>query len=123
MPSRRHETEATADTRTTPTPTENRETASTEEIHVRSYDHDRAYDLRLEIRVPGGEVVYSDRYYLQPGASESETDVVSPGAYRVEAVLDNDDRRSRRCRIGSAADHTAVVEVGNGVLSLTEGVR
>ena len=118
MPSRRHETDAAAGSRTTPTPVEDRETAPTEEIHARNYDHERAYDLRIEIRVPGGDVVYGDRYYLQLRASASETGVVAPGAYRVEAVLDNDGRRSRRCRIGSAAGHTAGLEVGNGVLIL-----
>jgi hypothetical protein len=123
MPSHRNAAEARAGSRATPTSTGDGETAAAEEIHIRSYDHDRAYDLRLEVRVPGGDVAYADRYYLQPGASESEIDIVAPGGYRVEAVLDNDDRRSRRCRIGSAADHTAVVEVGNGVLSLTEGLR
>ncbi|MGQ4554663.1 hypothetical protein [Halobellus sp. GM3] len=105
-------------------PTAVRETAvQSEDLHVRSYAHRCAYDLFVELVDSDGEVVFEKRYYLQPGSSESETDAVPPGEYEIRAVLDNDSQKQRRCQIGPGPTETAVIELGNGVLSLTEGLR
>lgn len=93
-----------------------------ENLLVRNYDHRWGYDLRVEVIDAAGDRVFQTRYYLQAGRVESELDVLPPGSYRIRVTLDNDQRRVRRCRIGSAPEHTAVIEVGNGALSLTEGI-
>ena len=43
-----------------------------EDIHVRSYAHQMGYDLEIELVDSDGSVAFRDRYYLQPGATESE---------------------------------------------------
>ena len=95
---------------------------ATELLHLRSYDHRRGYDLDVEARsVDGGRAV-ERRYYLQPGEAVSERNVLPPGVYELTVTLDNDEEKRLRCRLDASPDHTAVVEVGNGVISLTRGL-
>mgnify|MGYP000548434929 CR=1 FL=1 len=105
------------------TPSDSDASAHSEDVHVRSYAHQVGYDLELEVVDPDGSVAFEGRYYLQPGAIESEVDVVPEGEYEVRAVLDGDRETVSRCRIGSDPEETVVVEVGNGILSLTQGLR
>ncbi|WP_336021740.1 hypothetical protein [Halobellus salinisoli] len=93
-----------------------------EELHVRSYAHEWSYDLEVEISTPDGTVVFEKQYYLRPGRAASELGAIEPGEYDVRAVLDGDREAVRRCRIDRTPEGTAVVEVGNGILSLTEGL-
>lgn len=97
-------------------------TARSEDLHVRSYAHEWAYDLQVTVVAPDGEVAFEADYYLQPGDVESEIDELPPGEYEVRATLDNETHTTGRCRIGTAPDRTAVIEVGNGLVSLTEGL-
>lgn len=94
-----------------------------ESVHLRSYDHRWGYDLDVEVRDADGEPVFRDRYYLLPGHATSETLEVPPGTYEVQVTLDNRTERRRECRIDATPDHTAVIEVGNGIVSLTEGLQ
>lgn len=96
--------------------------ARSEDLHLRSYAQEWAYDVELEVVTPDGEVAFAADYYLQPGDAESEVDVLPAGTYEIRATLDGDDREVATCRIGSTPDRTAVIEVGNGVVSLTEGL-
>ena len=92
-----------------------------EQLYLRSYDHKWAYDLDIEITDGSGTVVFENRYYLQPGHSRSQTDVLPAGTYDVTVTLDNTLQRSLRCRIDDSIKNTAVIEVGNGSVSLTTG--
>jgi hypothetical protein len=101
---------------------DSRPAARSEDLHVRSYAHEWSYDLHVAVVDADGHVAFEADYYLQPGDVESEMDELPPGEYEVRATLDNETRTTGRCRIGTAPDRTAVIEVGNGVLSLTEGL-
>lgn len=94
----------------------------TEDLLVRSYDHRRAYDVDVEIRHEDGSLAFHERYYLQPGATVSVTDRLPGGCYQVRVTLDNRQERVLLSRIDDAPEHTAVVEVGNGAVSLTDGL-
>lgn len=94
-----------------------------EDIHIRNYDHQWRYDLSIEIRTPDGKVAFQNRYYLHPGQFESELDVLPAGTYEIRATLDNLKEETISCRIDSDLEHTAVIEVGNGALSMTEGIN
>jgi hypothetical protein len=96
--------------------------ARSEDLHVRSYAHEWAHDVTVEVLTPDGDVAFEADYYLLPGDAESEVDALPAGEYEVRATLDNDARETATCRIGPEPDRTAVVEFGNGVLSLTEGL-
>lgn len=106
-----------------PVPNDRDVSTRSEDLHVRSYAHQVGYDIAIEVVDGDGSVAFREQYYLQPGATKSEVDAVIDGEYEVRAVLDGDRETTRRCRIGSDPAETAVVEVGNGILSLTEGLR
>lgn len=99
------------------------EVIGSEQIHVRNHDHQWGYDLTLEIVDPDGDVVFEGRYYLQPGQVESVLDVLPAGEYEVRATLDNLEEETLQCRIDAAPEHTVVIEMGNGVHSLTQGLE
>ena len=101
---------------------DSRTAARTEDLHLRSYAHEWAYDVAVEVCTPDGDVAFAAEYYLRPGDAESEIDALPPGEYEIRATLDNDRRETATCRIGPEPGRTAVLEVGNGVLSLTEGL-
>lgn len=106
-----------ADTSPEPEPT-----ATSGAIHVRNYDVEWSYDVSIEITDGAGTRVFTERYYLLPGQARSEFDVVDPAEYDVRVELDNQRVETARCRIGTAPDHTVLVEVGNGTVSLNEGL-
>lgn len=94
---------------------------SSEDIHVRNYDRQWGYDLTIEV-LEDAEVVFEQRYYLQPRRVESEPDVLPAGEYEIRVTMDNLQEESMECRIDAEPAHTVVIEVGNGALSLTQGL-
>ncbi|WP_435185014.1 hypothetical protein [Halobellus sp. EA9] len=98
-------------------------TLNSEDVHVRSYAHETTYELDLEVRAPDGDVAFETTYALEPGALRSEINALPTGAYEVRATLGDERSRTLRCLIDDSPDGTVLVEVGNGVLSLTEGLH
>lgn len=96
--------------------------AGTEDIHVRNYDFERSYEVVLKVEDAAGDRVLSRRYFLQPGQSRSEHSVLDPGTYRITAAIDPPERDTIDCAIGTEPEHTALVEVGNGVVGVSEGL-
>lgn len=92
-----------------------------EALHIRSYDHQWAYDLDVEIVTADNETAFHERYYLLPGHIESEVGIVPLGEYNLRVTLDNTHTKTLACRIDSSPHNTAVIEVGNGVVALTKG--
>lgn len=93
----------------------------TEEIHVRNFDVRRSYDLTVQVRTDSN-TVFVNRYHLTPGKTATELDSVSPGEYEVYVELDGRRTESVRCEIDRTADGTALIEVGNGTLSVNQGL-
>lgn len=100
-----------------------RDVVGSEDLLVRNYDHRWGYDLAIEAIDVSGEIVFERSYYLQPGQLKSEAGVLDEGEYEIRAVLDNLQEATISCRVDAEAEHTVVVEVGNGALSLTEGLH
>ena len=99
------------------------ERSRSEELHIRSYDHQWSYDLDVELVDDEGETLFRERYYMLPDSTESEGSIVPSGQYELHAILDNGERETFPCRIDSNPEHTAVIEVGNGALALSEGIQ
>ncbi|WP_147435633.1 hypothetical protein [Halobellus sp. Atlit-38R] len=95
---------------------------NTEDIHIRSYGQHTASDLAVEVTTASGDVVFESQYTIKPGAMKSEVNTLPPGKYTVRAALNSECQETCCCHIDAAPDHTAVIEIGNGVLSLTEGL-
>jgi hypothetical protein len=94
----------------------------TENVFCRNYDPYRRYHLRLAVADPDGEQRFAERYSFRPGQVESVSGVLEAGTYEVTVGLGSRQTKTRSVRVGPAPEHTIHVEVGNGVLSLTEGL-
>jgi hypothetical protein len=91
-----------------------------EDVHVRNYDARETH--RLGVRAVGGGRTVERTYRVGPGATESERDALPPGEYDVEVELDGLRRWTGHCRVDEGPEHTVLIEVGNGLVSITEGV-
>ncbi|WP_159901924.1 hypothetical protein [Salinirussus salinus] len=94
----------------------------TEDVHLRNYDPFSEYDLTVTVSDESGRRVFRRRYYFQPGEVESERGLLEPGTYEVTVELDNRRRETATCRVGPDPDRTVHVELGNGTVSVTEGL-
>jgi hypothetical protein len=92
-----------------------------EAIHVRNFDVMRSYDLTVQIRDSSG-LVFANRYYLTPGKTASEFGRMDAGEYEVHVELDSRRIERARCEIDDTPDGTARIEVGNGTVSVSEGL-
>jgi len=92
-----------------------------EEIHIRNFDDTQTYDLTVTVRREDDSVL-SNTYNLTPGRRISEIYRLPAGIYDVTAKLDTLQHATTRCEIGSTAQRTALIEVGNGIVSVTQGL-
>lgn len=99
-----------------------RTTPTTEDVLLRNHDFQWGYDVELVAERVADGTAFRKRYYLQPGATRRELGVLEPGEYAVRVRLDGDREGSGRCRIGDDPDATVLVELGNGAVSVHEGL-
>lgn len=99
------------------------EALGTEEILLRNYDHQWGYDIELDVLDANGNSVYEKQWYLPPGQVGTEMDALPSGEYEVRVTLDNHKQETLVCSIDATAGNTVVIEVGNGVMSVTEGLH
>ncbi len=92
-----------------------------EEIHIRNFDTSRSYNLTVEVRNSKG-LVFASRYYLTPGKTVSELGQLPPDEYTVSVELDGRRQQTVRCDIDETPGQTALIEIGNGTVSVTEGL-
>lgn len=89
---------------------------------LRSYDHQRSYDIEVTITDKGGTQVFQDRFVLFPGETESVSDLIPSEPLSITVTSTAAQERTLETRLDSSPERTAVVEVGNGILSLTAGL-
>ena len=87
-----------------------------EDLRLRNYDGQFGYTVRVRAE-RDGEVVFAETYDLPPEATVSEVDAVDAGRYDLAVEMDGDTATLRDVRIDEWPEHTALVEVGNGVVS------
>jgi hypothetical protein len=92
-----------------------------ETIVLRSYDGSRTRTATVRL-LAGDDTVFERTYRLPPLSVVSVHLRLDRGVYRVDARLDADHADSAECLLGSAPTETAFVEVGNGLVSVAEGV-
>jgi len=95
--------------------------AYSEDLHVRNYDVERSYRVTVAVSDDDG-VAFEETYWLRPGAFLSEIDVIDPGEYEVTVEIDSGRSVSRTCQIDADHDHSALIELGNGIVSITQGL-
>jgi len=111
---------ATPDTTEGPGP--RRTATDSEDLFVRNYDPYRRYDVTLSVSAADGTPAFEERYSFRPGQVAGERDVLPPGTYEVTVALGGCRRKRATCRVGPSPEHTIHVELGNGIVSVTEGL-
>jgi hypothetical protein len=104
-----------------PRPDDEQPHVTDERLVLRSYDG--AETQRVTVRLRAGDDVVAERSYALPPLSVTSVRLrLDRGVYRVDARLDgaSDDAE---CLLGDAPTETAFVEIGNGLVSVAEGVR
>ncbi|WP_436933886.1 hypothetical protein [Halovenus marina] len=91
------------------------------DLFIRNFDTTRTNHLTVRVR-DGDGIVFASRYALTPGKTECEVDRLGPGEYDVIVELDSQRRERATCRIGPGPEKTALVEIGNGTVSVTQGL-
>lgn len=88
---------------------------------VRNYDHWKGHSVHVRLAGADGEVRFAERVYLAPGQSARLSGALDPGEYELRVQVDGVERSRTDCRLDGTETGTAVVELGNGVVSVTEG--
>jgi hypothetical protein len=97
------------------------QTVDSRSLRVRNYDGDAAHELCVRFVDASGEVVFRRVVTVAPMETVTVRTRLERAVYRVEARLDGDDADSAECLIGSGLDETALIETGNGTVSVVEG--
>lgn len=112
-----------ADQPTDPEPEGSREPppAATNVLTVRNYDHVDAHSVHVTVSDAAGRTVLTERCYLAPGQTRGLTGPVTPGEHRIEVRVDGVRRTRHEEELDAARAPAAVIELGDGVVSVTPG--
>lgn len=94
---------------------------SEESLVLRNYDSETTHEVGVRFLDAEDETAFRQTFTLAPQATVSVCMRLPRAVYRVEVDLD-DCSTSAECLVGSGPDETALVEVGNGLVSVAEGV-
>ena len=90
---------------------------------VRNHDHSRPYTVTLELTSSATpELTTTETVDLAPGEIRCLSTVAPRGATRVRARLPTGAADTTDGRLGGEPAETALVETGNGVVSVTHGL-
>jgi hypothetical protein len=120
MPIRRsaYETEPTAP----PTESTASRVVDDERLVLRNYDSDDGHQVAVRF-VDGQDTPAFDRTVsVAPGETVSVDTGLDRAVYRVEARLENGATAGAECLVGRDPSECAMVETGNGRVSVVEGV-
>jgi hypothetical protein len=93
-----------------------------EALVVRNYDGRRSHRVTVRFLDADDEIALERSYRLAPGDVVSISSRLDRGVYRVEARIEDDESVGVECLVGSGPAETALVEVGNGLVSVSEGL-
>lgn len=88
-------------------------------VHVRNYDHRAGHSVQMTLAGLVLEAELTDRSYVGPGQSARVSGHLEPGQYRLR--VDGVERHRADYQLDETPVGTAVVELGNGVVRVTEG--
>lgn len=120
MPTHQYDDDSTADS--TPTEGATARTISDESLVIRNHDSSETHNLRVTFVDHNGECAFDRTIPVAPLETVSIETRLDRAVYRVEVRLEDGETESSECLIGSDPDECALVEVGNGVVSVVEGL-
>lgn len=92
-------------------------------VQLRNYDHHRGHAVRVTAMDSEDEVAFADRVFLAAGQTTRMTETIDPADYALRVRVDGIDRTTVTCRLDDTPSGTAVVELGNGAVSVTAGAE
>ncbi|WP_299264427.1 hypothetical protein [Halorientalis sp.] len=95
---------------------------SDETIVLRNYDAETTHEVTVELHDADDEIAFQQTYTLGPQMVTSIETRLPRAVYRVDVQADDTDSSSTDCLVGSGPSETALVEVGNGLVNVAEGV-
>jgi hypothetical protein len=95
---------------------------SEECLTIRNYDSHVSHEVTVRFYDADEDIAFKRSYTLSPLDVVSVSQRLDRAVYRVDVVVDEDTNVDAECLIGSGPNETALVEIGNGLLSVTEGV-
>lgn len=88
---------------------------------IRNYDGSTTHQVQVRFIDSSYETAFDRTITMTPLEAKTVEARLERGIYRVEAQLDNEATDSAQCLIGSGANELAVVETGNGIISVVDG--
>lgn len=101
--------------------TASRRVVSDRSLVVRNYDGSETHEVCVRFVDADGDVAFRRSFRVVPMETVVVETRIERAVYRVEARLDDGEADSAECLIGSGVDETALVETGNGTVSVVEG--
>lgn len=92
-----------------------------EAVRVRNYDHHEGHSVHVALGGADDESSLAERVYLGPGRSTRLAGPLDPGRYQLRVRIDGVERHRGDVQVDETSAGTAVIELGNGVVSVTEG--
>lgn len=92
-----------------------------EAARVRNYDHRDGHSVHVTLEALDDGTRLTQRSYLAPGQSTRVSDALESGRYRLRIRVDGVERRRVNVELDETPAGTVIVELGNGVVSVTRG--
>lgn len=89
---------------------------------ARNYDGSRPHEIDVRFLDADDDVAFKRTFALEPMETLTVRTRLERAVYLVEARLDGDGTADAECLVGSGPNETALVETGNGTVSVAEGV-
>jgi hypothetical protein len=93
-----------------------------ESLVIRNYDGAESHEVAVRFVDADDDPAFERTYELGPGEVVSTRTRLPRAVYEVTVRLNDGPRERSECLIGSGPSETAVVETGNGVVSVVEGI-
>lgn len=93
---------------------------SDESLVLRNHD-DSTHNIHVTFTSHNGETAFDRTVSVRPQETVSIQTRLDRAVYRVDARLDSGARARADCLLGSDPNECAMVETGNGVISVVEG--
>lgn len=91
-----------------------------ESLFVRNYDGDEAHEIQVSFVTHHGDPAFERTLSVAPAETVSVRTRLERAVYRVEVSLESGASDSAECLIGSDPGECAMVETGNGTISVVE---
>lgn len=95
---------------------------SEECLVVRNYDGKTSHEVTVRFLDATDSIAFRTTHTLSPLGAITVSERIDRAVYRVEVAVDATQTGTAECLIGNHPTETALVEIGNGLLSISEGI-